>query len=371
MKIFPKLFMLSSKEKIKEWEIRAFKSYNNTAIIDTRYGYVGGNRRIVPKEINSGKNIGKSNETTPYEQACMDAQSKWNKKIDKGYTENSSGESDVKNPMQAQKYSERSHYIVWPCAVQKKLNGFKVLSEKISETEIDYRSKTGKSYNDTLQYWTPYLLEQMKVGEVWDGEGYKHGWTLQKIAKAVKKMRSYTKELEYWVYDVADETKTFEDRFINNKYIYTSVTNLVRRVNTVVVYNEQYLKIIHDRAVEDGFEGLMLRNLLGMYTFNYRSNDLQKYKEFEEDEFEIVGANCATGTQNGCVIWTCKTEEDKEFDVVPKGTLPDRVDKYNNKKDYFGKMLTVRYSELSEDNIPIGNPVGGIEPHGEVIRDYE
>jgi DNA ligase-1 len=181
-------------------------------------------------------------------------------------------------------------------------------------------------------------------------------------------MRPYTKELEYWVYDVADETKTFQDRFM---YSNIESDGLIRRVHTLIIYDVGGLKLLHDVDVANGFEGEMVRNLLGMYVFNYRSNDLQKYKEFEEEEFEIVGAKCATGTQEGCVIWTCVTKEGREFDAVPKGTLPDRQYKYINREKYFGKLLTVRYSELSEDNIPIGNPVGGIEPHGEAIRDYE
>ena len=32
--------------------------------------------------------------------------------------------------------------------------------------------------------------------------------------------------------------------------------------------------------VESGYEGIMLRNAAGVYRANYRSNDLQKYKEF-------------------------------------------------------------------------------------------
>ena len=54
-----------------------------------------------------------------------------------------------------------------------------------------------------------------RVQMILDGEIYIHGWPLQKISGAARK-KTYIPErhdqLQYWIYDIADTTKTFNDR---------------------------------------------------------------------------------------------------------------------------------------------------------------
>ena len=101
----------------------------------------------------------------------------------------------------------------------------------------------------------------------------------------------------------------------------------------------------------------MLRNVDSVYRQNYRSHDLQKYKEFFEDEFEIVGFKEGVGRDAGSIVWKCITSENKKFKVRPKGTLAYRKELFKNGHKYIGKMLTVIYQELTEDNKP-RSPVG-------------
>jgi len=90
----------------------------------------------------------------------------------------------------------------------------RVLAKKVSEFDIDFMSRGGKKY-EVLQRHSlrEELLTKMKVGEIYDGEIYKHGWSLQRIVSAVKKFSKDTLELEYWVYDKAIPG-TFEGRFL-------------------------------------------------------------------------------------------------------------------------------------------------------------
>lgn len=48
-------------------------------------GQVGGKLQTYKEEIKQGKNLGKANETTPYEQAVLEANSDWRRKLDEGY----------------------------------------------------------------------------------------------------------------------------------------------------------------------------------------------------------------------------------------------------------------------------------------------
>ena len=123
-------------------------------------------------------------------------------------------------------------------------------------------------------------------------------------------------------------------------------------------------KKYHDTWVNMGFEGGMLKNIQGLYMFEYNSNDLEKVKSFEDAEFEIIGGKQGTGTDEGCVIFRCKTKDGLEFDVRPRGTQEERREMYNNLDSYIGKPLTVRFPELTDSGIPA-------QPVGIAVRDYE
>lgn len=364
----PTLYSVSSKGKIKEWNISVHSNGDGSATIVRRHGYVGAKIQEIEKVISSGKNHGKSNETSPYEQAISEALSLRQKRLDTGYIEHLPDPEDhhVELPMLAQPFAKSKHRIKYPAYVQPKLNGVRCFAKKIDENTITYTSRKGKAY-DTLGHLTPALLKEMKVGQILDGEIYIHGETFQHIVRLVKKLRPESKTLQYWVYDIADPNSKFVDRhttlykmFVNGDYGLPDI----KVVETKFVDDESMVYTHHNRYVRDGFEGVIIRNMDGLYKFDNRSADLQKYKEFFDEEFEIVGGECGTGLHDGCVIFTVRTKDGKQFNVYPRGTLERRREMYKDIKNLVGKMLTIRYQEKSEDGIPIF-PVG-IE-----VRDYE
>ena len=111
----------------------------------------------------------------------------------------------------------------------------------------------------------------------------------------------------------------------------------------------------------------MCRNLNGKYKLKHRSNDLLKFKNFEDSEFKIVDAKKGTGTEEGAIVFMCETEYGKKFDVRPRGEIEKRREMFCNKDDYIGKMLTVRYQNtgiMDDDAVPRF-------PVGIDVRDYE
>ena len=108
----------------------------------------------------------------------------------------------------------------------------------------------------------------------------------------------------------------------------------------------------------------MVRNLKGAYRIGKRSADLQKVKTFLDGEYRIVDYLEGTGNEAGCVIWVCETLEGRQFRVRPRGTQEERKLLFQNGDEYIGKMLTVRYQELTDDGVPRF-------PVGIAIRDYE
>ena len=116
--------------------------------------------------------------------------------------------------------------------------------------------------------------------------------------------------------------------------------------------------------LEEGHEGTMIRDKDSMYEVGQRSNYLLKHKDFQTEEYEIVGANEGTGREKGTVIWVCKTQSGREFTVRPEGTLETRKNYFKNKNNFLGKLLTVKFQNLTSLGIPRF-------PVGIVIRDYE
>jgi ATP-dependent DNA ligase len=133
---------------------------------------------------------------------------------------------------------------------------------------------------------------------------------------------------------------------------------------TDVANNLEDIKRLHAEYVADGYEGLILRNKAGLYKVGHRSADLQKYKEFMDDEYKIVGFKEGDGVEKGCVIWVCETKKGQTFSVRPRGTHEERIEAFKKASSQVGKKLTVRFQELTDDGLPRF-------PVGLAIRDYE
>lgn len=364
------LYKKDSKGKIREWVI-----YVRGSLIGVTHGLIDGKKIIKQKEIKEGKNIGKKNETTPEEQALLEAESTWNHQKDKGYFETieEAETEQIYLPMLAHMFTKRKHNIDYFAYVQPKFDGIRCLCKKISNFDIDFMSRGGKKYKVLQRHpLREELLEKMKVGEIYDGEIYKHSWSLQRITSAVKKFSGDTLELEYWVYDIAND-ETFQKRLC--KLPLDSVN--IKHVKTYMIWKEEEVYKHHDQFVKEGFEGVIIRNAKGLYTFGSRSKDLQKYKQFIDEEFEIIGFGVENQNINGvdyeCIMYQCKTKDGDEFDCRPKGTLLTRQELYRKEiknKQCIGKMLTVRYFQLTDDTQGEGKKLPQF-PVGICIRDYE
>jgi DNA ligase-1 len=382
---FPKLYSKSKTGKTQIWQIEVIKQSSGpaaagggeTAIIRVSYGYLDGKTVVNEKEVTKGKNLGKKNETTPYQQALLDAQSTWQGKVEGGYAENL-GNAQVPglasnnavaahktiSPMLALDYHKAGKKIVFPCYVQAKLDGVRSIFFNNALT-----SRNGKPFTG-LEHIIAELAPATKAGLILDGEVYSTKLSFQQFVGLVKKKKFTAEDKEQlkfvnlWVYDCVNDQPfeerlaTLKDFFAKNKF------TQIHLLPTEECKKREDLKGFHDKFVLEGNEGLMVRNKQSLYQLGSRSNDLQKYKEFEDAEYPVVGFTDGQGIEKGLVIWTCKTKEGKEFHVRPRGTHEERAALFKKAQSYIGKELTVRYQELSEDNIPRF-------PVGITFRDYE
>jgi DNA ligase-1 len=352
------------------WNIRA-EDHKGKAAIVTEYGYEEGEVQSTLVLVENGKNVGRSNETTPFEQACSEAEAKWTKKKDKKYVEKKKDlEKDQRIlPMLAHNYKKRGHDIEWPAFLQPKLNGIRCLAQKVSPDEIRYLSRGGKQFG-TLDHLTPHLLQILNTGEILDGELFTTALTFQEIVAAVKREKTAnpnTSRVEYWVYDIVQADASFEER---NRRLLEMLPREgpIVTVPTLEAKSEGGMRKLHAKFVQAGYEGTIIRNKQGLYRCKYRSADLQKFKDFIDEEFTIIGGKEGVGRAKGTITWTCETEDGKPFDARPRGTEEQRRHWWKNLNQYVGQKLTVRYQNRSDDNIPIF-PVGVSIREGAIDKD--
>ena len=377
----PKIYGIEKNGKTKVWSATIYSDgIASKAVIE--YGQIDGKKQINEREYTIGKNIGKKNETSPLQQCLAETKKKWQDKIDKeSYTLDQSDEIQPGNskifPMLAHIYDPdnaktKKNNIEFPCYVQPKLDGLRCIMY-IQNDKVVAQSRTG-GYFVTMEH----ICNQLKSlfvktpGLILDGELYTNKIPFQELAGLIKKKKinELTEEevtkinyIKYHIYDVVND-KPFVERYA---YIYRTIPKIspndyLEVVTTQLINGVDEFKELFSEYIGDGYEGIMLRNINGKYIQNFRSYDLQKYKDFDEAEYPIVGFEEAIGRDKGTVVWICKNQEGLEFNVRPMGTLAYRKECFDNAHLYMNKQLTVLYQGVSENNKPRF-------PRGKAIRD--
>jgi len=348
----------------KLWKIYIKVSDSNDYYIVTEYWQINkdGNETIKqhsePKLVKC-KNEGKKNETKGYDQAILEVNSLINKQKDKGYRD-SDGETLTNIlPMLAYDYNDKKHIIKFPCYVQPKLDGCRCLYDGKT-----FWSRNGKAFlDDVVKH-----LHFDTSGHVIDGELIlpSNMGSFQDTISAVKRFTDgLSDRLVYYVYDVVDEHKGFNDRYKMLSDIIKHNPHNIVLVDTFEVTSEEDIKSNHNKFVNNGFEGSIIRLGSKPYSKGQRCNQLLKYKDFNDKEFEIVEIIDGEGKDKDCAICVCRVNDTTPlFRVRLTGTNEYRKHVYQSQHKYIGKMLTVKFQGYTKDGIPRF-------PVGLIIRDYE
>ena len=408
VRTFPILFKLKDNQKWYSWkiEIESTQQENNQHIfITTHHGEEHGKKVKHSKEVEVGK-CGR----TCLEQAEQEANRKWINKRDKElYIERDNNNShataatatnQVVRPMLAQKVElnkKGGYSIPFPAMAQRKYDGIRCIAHcDQHDNTIILESRKGtqlvgfQALTKELEYIYSQLPSNVRHHIYLDGELFTDRidfetisglvrknkptqqtnqptqLTNQKIKKPTaiqqKKMEEerdnqIKKEwIDFHIYDMvnlAEPDQSFNHRL---HYLQTSVpwSKLLKckLVETFTIDNLDRVKPLHDQFVAEGYEGIMLRDANGLYQINKRSKYLQKYKEFMDEEFQIVGFHEGTGNEKGAVVWDCKTKKGQPFAVRPRGTFERRKELFQDAAANVGNMLTVIFQEYSADGVP-------------------
>lgn len=400
------LYTKDTKNKIRYWVANTDYSLNENGWITIKIEYgVKDSEKFITKEryVKSGKNIGKSNQTTIQEQTDLEIGYLYQKQLDQGYVKDINDYVSPLRPQLAHKYNDRKHTINWATESEvvlkeklyyasKKLNGIRCFIFMKDGKITKFESRTGKPFkhfhhiaNDLNDY--KYKLKDLYEDRViLDGELFNKDIPFEILCSLINsdeytevldpengKIWS-TNDVQFHCYDIiplSENPLNFYDRFVN--YFELPVSNNIIRVISELVESEDQMITLAKEWIELGYEGLMLRYGGALYEFGKRSIYLLKFKIMEDEEFKIKDIYLAENDDQKVMFVLhnhhSKQEEYNIFDCFIKGNKESNLDYFNNKKLYINFWLTVQYQTLSKYNVPLF-PVGigvreGIEINGQ------
>ena len=296
------------------------------------------------------------------EQVQLRIRSRVSRMMDKGYKAtieeaqlSKSNQLGLEQPMLAQPIKRVSNVNYAGSVLQKKLDGHRCLVTT-DEGELLAYSRQGKLI-PAIKHILRGLQGRVPEGTTLDGELYCHGVKLQTIGSWIKREQAATANLYFVVYDLISP-----DRYIDR---HRELSEIVAGVDTqapgrVVALpyraydgpeaTSDYFKQVR----KDGFEGLMLRLDGRGYEPGRRSTSLLKIKEFEEEEFQVVGFEQSS---TGWAICKCVTAEGRRFDCSAPGSVEEKLEVWRNQGRYLKRYLTIQFAHWTDDGLPF-QPTG-------------
>lgn len=356
----PILYKRASTGKIQQWQV-----FIQDGTYWTVAGQVGGKLTTSKPTQCKGKNLTKSNATTPQTQAEADAKSKWQGKLDSGYTENvddvdtvSDGRIEV---MLAETWEDAQaspkHAVVYPVISQPKLDGIRCIVTRDEMMSRKWKPIVACPHiRESLQQ----LFKDHPDLVALDGELYNHKFHAEfhEIMSLVRKTKPEPEDLaqsaaliEYHVYDVIlNREQTNAQR---NFWLEMNVKDQFTGVEVVpskVIDDLVQLDAEYDRLMALNYEGQMVRRAISPY-IHKRSFNLLKRKEFVDAEFLIVGWEECEGNRAGTFSFRCAWG-DKPYDpddkttyfVAPlNGTVKYLQSLWPLRDSFVGQYCTVQY----------------------------
>jgi ATP-dependent DNA ligase len=355
----PTLYSRNEDSSIQTWVIEVKDDKYRTHV-----GREGGKITTSEWTVCHGKNTGRKNSTTDAAQALKEAIAIFDKKKKREFyfeSVDSVDQQSYTKPMLAHGFEDYMDDLVYPVAVECKLNGLRTLAKSSG-----LWSRKGELYV-AMPHISAALASLFKryPNLVLDGEAYNHSLRQQlnelvKIARTIdpKKLSPSAEIVELWIYDgygfdnITEATPFHERR--------AALIKLVRELNQscikVLTYRtansyDEVIKI-YESFLADKEEGAIIRVLNAPYQHK-RTSDLLKHKPLDDDEFEIVrvieGEGNRTGTAGKFIM---KMKDGRTFGAAFKGNMQQFRDIWANRADYIGKTVTIFYNGFTGKGIP-------------------
>jgi len=263
--------------------------------------------------------------------------------------------------------------------IQPKLDGVRCVIKLGDNNEVQAFSRTGKPWlniahiTNSLHY---FFTQNPDI--ILDGELYNHDLRddFNKIISLVRKQKptpsdrtEASKLVQFHCYDYIETVMNQPYGYRMNQLIDANQNTLysycVKYVETNLILRMDDARVYHARNLADGYEGSMLR--LDKPYQQKRSYNLQKFKDFQDDEAIIVGYEEGKGKREDTLGKFLMQDDDGiKFGCPPgKGYNYKALAKMlKNIHKYMGQRATFTYFERT--------PAGSYRhPMFKTIRNYE
>lgn len=348
------LYKMDSKGKIRIWQVE----WDNDA---PRYRTIAGlmDGKAVTSEWTTVTEA--KSQPTLQTQAIFEAKALWQNKVDREYYDNlaeaQSGIPKMFEPMTAKKYGERKTGS-FPAHAQPKLDGIRCVIRKVGGVVV------AKSRENQTFVSIPHILDEVRgfflkhPDLVLDGELYNHELKheFEEITSIVRQtvptpvdLAKSEKMIQFHIYDTTAPMGSVLDRMNVARKCFTGL-EAVRFLPTEFVTNEGQFDAFHDRVLEEGYEGSMLRPF-GQYETK-RSYNLLKRKDFTTEEFTVLRVEEGVGNWAGTakrVVIALDGAPEGECGCGTRGDKMRQAAILAEKARYEGNPVTVRYFGKTPD----------------------
>ena len=260
---------------------------------------------------------------------------------------------------------------------QWKINGLRCLiSAKENQGDmfrpitLDFQSREGTHWK-TLTYLEDYLLEVLPKDLLYemvnndfilDGELYLPGHTVNEIDHFVKDAScKENKYLQYWCYDIAIQETIQSGRLqlrdlllgsfinvFNNKTEHLSNQQRFIVLPNYFITNDEEAIAHRNTFIDNGFEGLILRNPNKEYQYGARNLSMIKFKKSTDGKFVIKDIYPESAKRPDIPIFLLKNDiNNAEFEVHLGGSMDYQRNILLLKDKFIGKFMYVEYGERS------------------------
>lgn len=257
--------------------------------------------------------------------------------------------------MAAMKYERKR--VSFPVYADTKLDGIRCiaqLGDKLTTDKIKLVSRNGKEFKNY-----PFIAKELEELDMLkyhllDGEIVMgHFQDLMRTVSRKEDGVELAKDAVYNIFDIHLTKSNFSQRLDILKEIQKKIKekNLERLkvVSGKQIGNEEELLEFYNKQLEEGNEGIMVKNLDGFYEHK-RSYGWLKMKPEESEDLEIIRVEKGTGKYEnilGAIV--CRLSNGSEVSVGSGFKDEERQEYWDKKEELIGQIAEIKYQERTRD----------------------
>jgi ATP-dependent DNA ligase len=329
-------------------------------------GQIDGKKTVSEWTTAKSKNVGRSNETSGEEQAVLECEAEYRKKLAQGGYKESIDDIDTPNffkPMLAEKIDdypvteeEWARDNVWS---SRKLDGMRAVV-----TKDGMFTRQGKDIPTC-----PHILDALKPffednpDAILDGELYNHEYydNFNKIMSLCRKQKptaahlaETAEKVQYHIFDYPSVEGWFGQRYVCLVLDYSTymTADCLVLVESESVTDPETLAAMCAGYMADGYEGQMVRVDDTGYE-KKRTKKLRKVKSFIDAEFVVLSIEEGKGNREGMAGFIIyELEDGRTTKSGIKGGVEFYKEIFENKEKYIGGVGTIRFQDYTPDGRP-------------------